>query len=55
MKLYYSANSPFVRKVTVLAMEAGIDGKLQRAPASVLGPGSDVAKDRKSTRLNSSH
>jgi len=45
MKLYYSANSPFVRKVTVLAMEAGIDNKLQRAPASVLGPGSEVAKD----------
>jgi glutathione S-transferase len=45
MKLYYSANSPFVRKVTILAMEAGIDGKIQHAPASVLGPGSEVAKD----------
>jgi len=45
MKLYFSGTSPFVRKITVLAAEAGIEGKIQRAPASVLGPGSEVAKD----------
>ena len=45
MKLYFSGTSPFVRKITVLALEAGIDGKIQRSPASVLGPGSEIAKD----------
>src|SRR5262245_45917290 len=45
MKLYFSGTSPFVRKVTVLAAEAGLESKIQRAPASGLGPGSEVAKD----------
>lgn len=45
MKLYFSGTSPFVRKIAVLAAEAGLEGKIQKAPASVLGPGSEVAKD----------
>jgi len=45
MKLYFSGTSPFVRKITVLAAEAGLENRIQKAPASVLGPGSEVAKD----------
>jgi glutathione S-transferase len=30
MKLYYSPTSPYVRKVTVLALETGLDAKIER-------------------------
>lgn len=34
MKLYYSPTSPYVRKVTVLALETGLDTKIERIVAS---------------------
>ncbi|HEX6959899.1 MAG TPA: glutathione S-transferase [Ferrovibrio sp.] len=34
MKLYFSPTSPYVRKVTVLALETGLDGKIERLPAT---------------------
>jgi glutathione S-transferase len=33
MKLYYSPTSPYVRKVTVLALETGLDAKIERLPS----------------------
>jgi glutathione S-transferase len=34
MKLRYAPTSPYVRKVTVLALEAGLDGKIERIPTA---------------------
>jgi glutathione S-transferase len=34
MKLYYSATSPYVRKVNVFAIEAGLDDKLEMIPTN---------------------
>ncbi|WP_298727712.1 glutathione S-transferase [uncultured Ferrovibrio sp.] len=34
MKLYYSPTSPYVRKVTALAMETGLDAKIERVPVT---------------------
>jgi len=34
MKLYYSATSPFVRKVSVFAIEAGLAEQLERIPTN---------------------
>jgi glutathione S-transferase len=34
MKLYYSATSPFVRKVSVFAIEAGLAERLERIPTN---------------------
>ena len=47
MKLYYSAASPYVRKVMVTAIEAGIDGRIEQVPTAVMPtkPNADVAKD----------
>lgn len=36
MKLYFSGASPFVRKVTVTAIETGLDKKLEHVPTAVL-------------------
>ena len=36
MKLYYSAASPFVRKVMVCAIERGLDARIERLPTKVL-------------------
>jgi len=35
MKLRYSPTSPFVRKVVVLAIETGLDAKIERLPTTV--------------------
>jgi glutathione S-transferase len=47
MKLYYSAASPYVRKVMITAIEAGIDGRIEQVPAAVMPtkPNAEVAKD----------
>ena len=34
MKLRYSPTSPYVRKVTVLAMETGLDQRIERLPTA---------------------
>ena len=30
MKLFYSPNSPYVRKVVMLALELGLDARIER-------------------------
>jgi glutathione S-transferase len=35
MKLFYSATSPYVRKVTIAAVEKGLDGRIERVPITV--------------------
>lgn len=46
MKLYYSPTSPYVRKVTVLAQETGLDAKIERlaTPTTPIDQNPDVAK-----------
>jgi len=46
MKLYYSAASPFVRKVLVCASECGLDGRIEQVPTKVLPsePNRDLGK-----------
>lgn len=46
MKLYYSPTSPYVRKVVILALETGLDAKIQRIPAATtpVAQNPDVAK-----------
>lgn len=46
MKLYYSPTSPYVRKVTVLAQETGLEAKIERLAASTtpVNQNPDVAK-----------
>src|SRR3546814_19295623 len=34
MKLYYSPSSPYVRKVSIVALETGLDGRIERIPAA---------------------
>lgn len=45
MKLRYSATSPYVRKVNVLALEIGIDDKLERIATMPADPASGLNKD----------
>ncbi|MDO9480656.1 MAG: glutathione S-transferase [Hydrogenophaga sp.] len=47
MKLYYGPTSPFVRKVRIFAMEAGLDSRieLQRTPVGMLRPNALVLGD----------
>ncbi len=45
MKLYYSPTSPYVRKVTVLALETGLDARIERlaTPTTPIDQNPDVA------------
>ncbi len=47
MKLYFSAASPYVRKVMVTAIETGLDKKIQQVPTNVVPtkPNADLARD----------
>jgi glutathione S-transferase len=47
MKLYYSSASPFVRKVTVTAIECGLDKKIEHHPTMVvpIKPNAELARD----------
>jgi len=45
MKLRYSPTSPYTRKVTVLAIETGLDGRIQRVPTNVWDPSTDLPRD----------
>jgi glutathione S-transferase len=53
MKLYYSAASPYVRKCMIVAIEAGIDGRIEHVPAAVMPtkPNAEVAKDNPLMKL----
>ncbi len=44
MRLYYSPTSPYVRKVTMTAIETGLDGQIERIPAFPAGPDTIVAE-----------
>ena len=46
MKLYYSPTSPYVRKVIVLALETGLDAKIERlaTPTTPIDQNPDVAR-----------
>jgi glutathione S-transferase len=43
VKLRYSPTSPYVRKVVVLGLETGQDGKIERVPTSTADPNSGLA------------
>ena len=45
MKLRYSSASPYVRKVTVLAIETGLDGRIEWVPTDVWDPSTDLPGD----------
>ncbi|MBI3561738.1 MAG: glutathione S-transferase N-terminal domain-containing protein [Gammaproteobacteria bacterium] len=45
MKLYYSTSSPFVRKVTVLALETGLDALIERVLTNPWGVNQDLLAD----------
>jgi len=45
MKLRFSAASPFVRKVLVLAIELGLDKKIERQTTNTSDPASGLAKE----------
>lgn len=45
MKLRYSPTSPYVRKVMVTAMEAGLDDRIERVETDVWSPDTDIAED----------
>jgi len=45
MKLRYSTTSPYVRKVSVTALELGLDGRIERVPTNTMDPKSDHAAD----------
>jgi glutathione S-transferase len=47
VKLYFSAASPYVRKVMVSAIETGLDKKIEQMPTSVVPtkPNADIARD----------
>jgi glutathione S-transferase len=47
MKLYFSSASPYVRKVTVTAIETGLDKKIEQVPTTVVPvkPNADLARD----------
>jgi glutathione S-transferase len=48
VKLRYSPGSPYVRKVTVVAHETGLDAKIERVPTSVspIKPSADYQKEQ---------
>lgn len=45
MKLRYSPTSPYVRKVVVTAIEAGLDDRIERLATDVWAADSDIAAD----------
>ncbi|HVH83320.1 MAG TPA: glutathione S-transferase N-terminal domain-containing protein, partial [Steroidobacteraceae bacterium] len=44
MKLRFSATSPYVRKVMATAHETGLESRIERVPAAVWVPDTDIAK-----------
>jgi glutathione S-transferase len=43
MKLYYSPTSPYVRKVSVIALETGLEANLEKVPTNVAAPDAALA------------
>ncbi len=44
MKLCYSPTSPYVRKVLIVAIETGQDGRIERVPTNVWAADSEIAR-----------
>ena len=45
MKLRFSATSPYVRKVVVTALEAGLGDRIEQVETNVWDPATDIAED----------
>ena len=45
MKLRYSPTSPYVRKVTILALETGLDSEIERLRTNAWDPATDLPSD----------
>jgi glutathione S-transferase len=45
MKLRYSATSPYVRKVMIVALESGLDAAIERVPTNAWDAASDLVAD----------
>lgn len=45
MKLRYSPTSPYVRKVTILALETGLDPRIERIKTNAWDPATDLPDD----------
>ncbi len=45
MKLRFSSTSPYVRKVLIFAMEAGVDKRIESISTSAWSPDTDLPKD----------
>ena len=45
MKLRWSPTSPYARKVTVTAIETGLDARIERVPTNPWAPDTDVGED----------
>jgi glutathione S-transferase len=45
MKLRYSPTSPYVRKVSVTAIEKGVDARIERIPTNVWDAATDIGDD----------
>ena len=45
MKLRYSPTSPYVRKVSVVAIETGLDARLERVPTDIRAPSAEFHRD----------
>ena len=45
MKLRYSPTSPYVRKVSVVAIETGMDGRIERVPTDIRAPSAEFHRD----------
>ena len=51
MRLRYSPTSPYVRKVSVAAIELGLDGQIERVPTNPWDPASDLSADNPLGRI----
>ena len=45
MKLRYSSISPYVRKITVFAIETGLEGRIERVPTDFRNPSTDFLEE----------
>ncbi len=45
MKLRYAPTSPYVRKVAVMALETGLDARIERVATNVWDPATDIQDD----------
>lgn len=45
MQLRYSPTSPYVRKVSVVALETGLEGRIERVPTDIRAPSAEFQHD----------